>query len=488
MNLIAKNLVALAGSQFATWGLSLVLLVVVPHYLGDTQFGDLSFASSFVGLFALVASLGTMPFIIKETARDPSRVGIFVFNALVMKLVLAIVLGAAAIAMVHVLGYPPQTRTLVAAVCLGMLFSALNGPLVAGLQGEQRMGRTAVWTIVQRYAAGLATLVVLATHSGLVALALASGCTGVIALAANGAQLRSRLRGNMRLDLRLWKFLALGGLPFLVWDLASTIYGTIDVTMLSLMAGDAVVGWYVLAYKLVGVPGFLPSIFLTVLFPALSALGVGNAASFARLANRALRVIFFVSAPMAVGIAFVAADLLHLLRYPVAFEHSVLLIRIIAVHIPLVGLDTVMGALLMANDRQKQWTLIGCLAAVLNPLLNLVAIPLTMRVFGDGAIGASVVTVTTELFMFAGAVYLRPAGVLDRQTCLFLARCLLACAFLFAALFAARTTWLPVKVVMGIAVYGLASMSLRTVSLREVYRVGMQYFAPARLRRVSSVP
>jgi hypothetical protein len=147
----------------------------------------------------------------------------------------------------------------------------------------------------------------------------------------------------------------------------------------------------------------------------------------------------------------------------------------------------VMGTLLMANDRQKQWTVVACLAAVVNPLCNLAAIPLTTRAFGNGAIGASIVTVMTEVFMFGGALYLRPAGVLDRQTWLFLARCVLACAVLFAALFAARSAWFPAKVLIGIAVYSLASLLLRTASPREVYRVGIEHFLPSRLRGATGV-
>lgn len=486
MNVIAKNLAVMACSQFATWGLSLLMLIILPRYLGDTGFGDLSFATSFVGIFGLIAGLGSIPFIIKETARDQSLVGVYVFNALVMKVLLAACLSAAAIGVLDILHYPPTTLALVGAVCLGMAFGVITGPLIAGLQGQQRMGRTAFWGIVQRYVGAAATLVVLALHGGLVVLALASACTGAIAVAANGLQLLPRLRENMRVDLAVWKTIALGGLPFLIWDIASTIYGTIDVTMLSLMAGDAVVGWYALAYKLVGVPGFLPTILLMVLFPTLSRLGINNLPSFVRLANRALRVVFFVSAPMAVGIAFVAADLIRILHYPIGFNHSVSLVRIIAIHIPLVGLDTVMGSLLMANDRQKEWTIVGCLAAILNPLANMAAIPFTARLFGDGAIGASAVTVITEAFMFCGAIYLRPSGVFDRQTVLYLVRCLIVCTLLFAVLMGTVRLSFPLKVLIGSAVYAAMSVALRTVSPREIYRVGVQYFAPARLRSAST--
>lgn len=486
MRLIARNMAALLGSQVATWCAALVMVIIVPRHLGDTQFGRLSFAGAFVSFFGLFAGLGCGAFITREVARDRSRVGLYVFNALVMNVLLVVILSAAAIATAHALGYPAQTSLIVAIACMGMVFTTLNNLLVAGLAGEQRMGKAAAWGVVQQYAGSASVVAVVLAHKSLAAVALASTWSGIIGLAGNGAQLLRQVRAGARLDLRLWKALALGGLPFLLWNGILMIYGSIDTPMLSMMAGDATVGWYTLAYKLIGVPAFLAPIVVTAFFPSLSEHGASASPVFAGLANRALRIVFFVTAPMAAGIALVAGDVVSILHYPAGFAHTVPLIRILALHIPVVGIDMVLAATLMATDRQKGWIVVGALAAVLNITLNLVAIPATIRAFGNGAVGAAIVTVATELFMMGGAIYLRPAGILDRGTISFVLRSVLACLPMLAVVAVPGGAWLPAKIALGAAVYGGVSLALRTISVRELHRTGAELFSLVRLRAASS--
>lgn len=488
MGLIAKNMAALLGSQLATWAVSLVMIVIVPRQLGDGQFGRLSFAFAFVGFFGLLAGLGTSQFITKEVARDRSRTGYYVFNALVMNMVLSVMLSVAAVVAARALRYPAQTCLLVGAACVGLAINALNAPLVAGLQGEQRMGKTAAWSVVDKYASGGVLLAILVAHKSLVVVALAMASTGAISLIANSAQLFQQLRAGNRLDLGLWRVLALGGLPFLLWSLALTIYGSIDTPMLSMMAGDATVGWYTLAYRLIGVPAFFASIVVTACYPALSEHGEHASPFFASLANRALRLVFFTGAPIAVGTVLVAGDVIALLHYPAGFSHAAQLMRILALHVPVVGITMVLGMSLIARDRQKEWIAVAVVAAVLNPLVNLVAIPVTVRAFGNGAVGAAIVTVATEFVMLGGAVYLRPAGVLDRSTVSFLLRCLVACLLMAAAVRMAGNVELVVKVSVGVASYGIASIALRTLSLSQIQRTCLEITNRARPRSASSTP
>lgn len=489
MGQIAKNMMTLLGSQVATWGVGFLLLVILPQQLGDRQFGQLNFAGSFVTIFGLFAGLGAATFIVKQTARDSGRVGPYVYNSLLMNLTLASLLSVAAVASAYGLGYPARTCQVVAISCIGMALSALNGSLVAGLQGQQLMARTALWNVVGRYAGCVAVIGALAAGTGLLGVALAGSLVGLPSLLGNGAQIFRQLREGARLDLRLWKVLALGGMPFLFWSLVLTVYGSIDIVLLSKMANDAVVGWYALAYRLVGVPVFLATIMVTALFPQLSADGASASPQFNALVNRGVRVAFFAGAPMAAGIALVAGDMIAFLHYSSQFTHSVPLIQILALHIPVVGVTMLLGSALMARDRQKQWVVVGFVAAIFNPLANLIAIPATTRAFGNGAVGASIITVATELVMLGGAIYLLQSdGVFDRRTLGFVLRCLAACAAMMSAVVVARDVWFPARVVIGMVTYGLASLAVGTFSATDLRHWSDRAFAIMRPRGAPSIP
>jgi O-antigen/teichoic acid export membrane protein len=469
MSRIRRNFLSMTLSQGATMMLALLSVSIIPKYLGASSFGALTFATTFVGLFASVSLLGTGAFLVKTIARDPTRVGPYVFNALAMKLALSSLLAAIALGVAHVVGYPPQTFLIVAIGCLGMIIAALNDVFTAALQGLERMGRLALWTGIQQYAAGAVAIVLVLAGKGAAVYAFVITVGGMIPLVANGIHLWPEIWGHRKVDLGLWRTIAAGGIPFFLWGLLLFVYGSIDILMLESMTSSDVVGWYNLAYRWVGIPVVLPFLLATVVLPALSSLAIANEAEFRRLVNRAIQIALFAAIPMATGVAFVAGDIIRLFHYPAGYEHSVVLMQILAFHIPVVALDMVLVMALTATDRQKAWLIVGVIAVVVNPSLNLIAIPMTSRAFGNGAIGASIVTVLTELVVMAGAIYLRPTGVLDRATTSFSVRCAIAAALMVPALVAAAGLPLAVKVAIGAAVFATGAWALRLFSLRTAY-------------------
>jgi O-antigen/teichoic acid export membrane protein len=408
--------------------------------------------------------------LVKTLARDPSQLGAYLFNAVTMKLVLGSLLAAIAIAIAQAAGYPHETLLIIELGCLGMILAALNDILAAVLQAFEQMGRLALWQGIQLYAVGGIAIGLLLTHKGgVVAYALVIAVGAVIPLVANGYYLWPEVRGQMKLDLSLWRAMAVGGMPFFLWGALLLVYGSIDVLMLQGMTNSDVVGWYSLAYRWVGIPVALPMILATVVLPSLATLAHAHGPEFTRIVNRAVQIALFAAIPMAAGIALVANDIIHFLNYPAGFEHSVLLMQILAIHIPVVALDMVLATALTAKDRQKAWLVVGCAAVVVNPTLNLIAIPLTSHNYGNGAIGASMVTVTTEVVMMVGAIYLRPTGVLDRTTISFIVRCVGAALIMVPAVMMTAGLPLGMKIVVGTVTYACAAWALRLFSVRPAW-------------------
>jgi O-antigen/teichoic acid export membrane protein len=236
-------------------------------------------------------------------------------------------------------------------------------------------------------------------------------------------------------------------------------------------------------------PAGFSSIVVSATMPSMSANAVKEStAEFTRLANRSICLVLVFGLPASFGIALVAGDIFSLLHYQAGYESAVILIQILALHIPIVGMDMVLGSALIAADRQKQWTIIGCGAAALNPLLNLIAIPLAIHAFNNGAIGAAIITVATEIFMMIGALAIRPRGIMDRATVSYAVRCAAASVVMVPVVLAVGTAALPVKMAAGVIAYGLASLALGTVSL-DGFRGGAEgRFEPSRFLKTITVP
>jgi hypothetical protein len=115
---------------------------------------------------------------------------------------------------------------------------------------------------------------------------------------------------------------------------------------------------------------------------------------------------------------------------------------------------------------------VSALAAVFNPLLNLAAIPITNQLFNNGAVGAAIVTVLTELILLVGLLRLRPEGVLDRPTAKVLGRTLAASLTMVPVVLALHDTPLAVQILAGVITYAAASVAFRTISIDEIRTFG----------------
>lgn len=469
MSVIGRNLVWLFISQVLTWAVSIVILIVAPRRLGPTDFGLLSFVTSYVAIFAFVGVLGTGAFITRAVARDPDLLTSYVYNGLALKCATWIVVGGAAVGLGFILGYPPTTMILIALAVVGLFFILLNDVIVGGLAGLNRLARPAMWSVIQIYLSSALVLLVLVTNHGVVALSFVVTLTVLVPTVANGRNVwRLMQRHRRRIELSVWNTLVRGGLPLMVLGGLILLYGTIDVPLLEAMTNSAEVGEYVLAYRWVGVPVFVAAVVVNAVAPTLSSLAHTSRSEFVELANRSLRGVMAVSMPAAAGIFVIAYQLIDLLYRDQGFDDSALLIRILAVHIPLAALSTVLGAVLIASDRQNRYVRVALIAAISNPPMTVALIALTKHVMHDGAIGAAIATVLTECFMCAGAYALQRDGVFDRSTTLYGGRVVLACVVMALPLLIADGLNIFVKIAAGVILYGLAAFALGVLKPAEV--------------------
>ena len=463
-----RSMVRFGLAQPITWASSTVLAVLLPRFLGDANYGRLGFALGLTLIAGQLANLGVSVYLTKEVARAPERAGELVVSGLCMRLPLSVAAALVAVAVVTVGPSDETTRTVVLVLCLGILLDAIRAVVQGTLQGLHRMTTLAAYPAVSgAIYAGAATLA-LTKGSGVVAVAVAYVTGQTIATLICGVALWRAVPHVPRPTWRVIRLLLIGGLPFFVWQAALAVYGQIDSILLTYLTNDtAVVGWYVAAYRVVTLPIFVPTVLMTLVFPALSA-AASDAARFNGIARRSVQVVLLATMPMALGTMLLPDRIVQALHWSESFQHSILPIVLLAPSFPLVAVDMMIGTALNARDRQRQWALTGVAAAVLNPALNLFLIPYTQAHFGNGAIGAATVTTLTELFMMVVGLVLMPRGVFDRATAGWALRCLVACLVMAAVVVLLRGAFLPIPVVVGAMTYVAASLSLGTLSLSDI--------------------
>jgi O-antigen/teichoic acid export membrane protein len=466
---VVRNILALLVNQVGTWIITLILTIVLPRYLGVDQFGLYSFAIAFVGFFALGMKLGTGTYLTWRIPREPEIAGRLTFNTLLLQIPLILACSAVAIAILPFIDSNPLAIQLTLVVLVASGVSSFSSTLSSALAGLEIMKAPAFIALFSA-AVGMA-LVVAATqfHVGLLGIASIAIIAELITLAAVTFYALPRLHLHPKVDMTLWRPILLGGLPFFAWSVVLLFYWQIDITMIKVMVPDhanAVVGWYAAASRLTNIPLFLPMIVIAPLLPALSAERNADSAKFRDMVSRSLRLVTLVALPAGVGVMILSNQVTDLLHYPPGFGPVSILLRILALAVPLVAIDMILGTALIAAGSQRAWTVVGVAAGIFNPIVNLWAIPFTQSTFGNAAIGAAVVTVATELLMFIGALYLRPKGVFTRWDVWYTVRCLIATAVMapVVILFSRITNvGLFASMIYGVITYATAAYTLKLV-------------------------
>ncbi len=486
MSLVGRNMTWLLLSQVATWVLSLFVAVAVPRLLGAELLGTYNVTVAYVGFFTLAAGLGTSILMTREIARDRSILGVYVYNAVGLKLVVVALLSTLALGLAVLLPFTDEMMILVAIGCVGMLIFVLNEVTFSTLSGLQRMGRASVWQVISVYVASIGGILVLAGDGTVVTYAIVMTGATIIPLLATAAIVWPMVRPeDRRLDLGVWRHLIRAGVPLMMLTVFNQIYNTVDVPILGAIAGLTTVGWYGVAYRWAGIPIFIATAVVGSHYPEMSIHGKTGGPPFVALVNRAVKITLLASIPAAVGLAVIAPDLISWLYPNGEYDNSVRPLQILALQIPITSMDTVLATALIASDRLRKYLVVAGFAAALNPIMCIVLINVALDAWDNGAIGTALATATTELFVMSCALYLSARGVMNRSMVSWTARCILASLTIVAVGLLAGAGHVTVQVVLGVVAFGVAALVFRVVSpamVRQGFAQGRRVVGGVRSR------
>jgi O-antigen/teichoic acid export membrane protein len=141
---------------------------------------------------------------------------------------------------------------------------------------------------------------------------------------------------------------------------------------------------------------------------------------------------------------------------------------ILAFCIPPIYLNIILATVLLAAKRQRVWTIVMAIAAVVNPLFNLVLIPLTQHRYHNGAIGASISLVLTEVLMDVVGLWLVGRHILARRGVTRCSAAVLASAGMAGAAYLARPLGPQIALLAGFLAFGVLVPVLRVVRREEL--------------------
>jgi O-antigen/teichoic acid export membrane protein len=251
--------------------------------------------------------LGFNQLMIREIARDKILAKKYLGNILIIKLFLSIMFIVLVVIAVNLLQYPSDTKMIVYIVGAYTILISIGGLFRAVFHAFEKMEYDSLLAIIRQIVVVSIGLILLFLGYDLIQVVSVYLIGGIVDIVLGSVVMVKKFtKPRFELDLTFWKISIINAIPFGLTSIFIIIFIRVDTVMISIMVGDAPVGWYNAAVTLVMGLSFIPSVFSSALFPVLSRLHVSSIESLERSYETAFRYLFIIAFPIGIGTTLLA--------------------------------------------------------------------------------------------------------------------------------------------------------------------------------------
>lgn len=461
-NTFLKNAGVMMAAQIITWSLSLVLAAILPRYLGVTSVGKYQLALSLWGITGVVIGFGMDTLLTKEIARAPAKLNDLFGISLIVRAAFYIIGFAILAIYARIIGFPQETTTILYIIGFSTLFGQFSSSTRATLQGLERMEFISLADIVSKVLITISSILLLLMGYGVVFIAGLVVLASAVSFGIQYYFLNKLPAFRLRFDWQNIPWMLKNSLPYLLSNIFLVGYLQIDVVLISLFVSEDGVGWYSTASVLFSTLLFIPTVFLTAVFPILSRTYEENPNSMPNIISKSFKFLFVLSIPIGFGLICIA-DPFVILLYGPEFTNSGPILAIFGVVLILMYQNMLLSQFLVSINRQKALVVIMAIATFLSIPLDMILIPWCESLFNNGAMGGALAFVITEAGMVIVSLYLLPRGWLGRTNLWLVAKGTLAGLGMISAVWWWRDAFIIFPIILGASTYFTLIWILRVI-------------------------
>ena len=365
----------------------------IVRYLGPEQFGLLSFATAFVGLFGAFATLGLQGIVVREIVLNTERAPEILGTTAILQLIGGI--ATYLLILVAITYLRPDdaiARTIVAILGSTTLFKASE---ISVYWFEYKvLSKYTVWVQNGIFLFFVAVkIIAILEQASLIAfvwIIMAEAMFTAIMLLGIMNIKHNLLFTKLRVSTKCAKSLLKNSWPLLLSGLSISLYMKIDQIMIQEMLGKYEVGIYSAAVKLTEAWYFIPMVIAASLYPTLVKYKQESEMLFYEKFQNFSDLLFYLSLPIA-GFIIIFNNQITLLLLDANYIDSSAVLAIYALGGIVVALAVAQAQFWITFNLQKQLLIITAGSAFLNIILNYFMIPVY------GVEGAALSTVISNV-------------------------------------------------------------------------------------------
>lgn len=463
---LGSNIAVLAASQAVTWSMSLLWTLVVPRVLGPARMGILVSAWSATAILGVVLGLGTRNFLVRELVTSPRDGPSLLGTAVVLRICLFPLFLAAVVGYSRLAHFGSEMTSVLYLATGATFLTLLAEPMQAAFQAVERMEYLAYSEMLNKTVQSVGAIAIAIIGFGTVGLTACWLTVAGALVVLNAWWVRPHVGVALRTNAARMRSMVTASTAYWAFGVFYMVYLWIDSAMLGLMVRPEVVGWYGVPTKLFTTLMFVPVILSTAWLPRLVSAFEEGRGRLHTAARAPIELVIILSLPICVAVATTAGPVIRLL-YGRSYGPAGPVLVILGLCLPPMYLNIMLNQVLVAAKRPMAWTWVMIGATVVNPLLNFVLIRACQSRLGNGAIGAAVSLLLTEILIVIVGTLIVGRQLVDVTSLHRLGRAGLAALAMWGAMRATSGLGLAVTGVAGATTFAIAAGTLRVATAQE---------------------
>jgi O-antigen/teichoic acid export membrane protein len=368
----------------------------IQNLIGSTEFGLYFSLFSFSLIINIILDFGVTNFNNRSISQNPSKISIFFFNILTLKLILALVYIAVVFILAAAFGYEKLQVKILFLLVINQFLSSVILYLRSNISGLQFYTTDCFLSVLDRsimiilcslalWGNILGRTITIIDYIHIQTMSYLTTIIIILTILFKKAP-KLEFKININTAFQLLK----DCIPYAVLFFLMSVYNRIDSVMLERMLPDGKLqaGIYAQSFRILDAFSMFAILFPSLLLPMFARLLVSKE-SVVPLMRLSSRIIFVCAVSVAIACSVYSGPLIALLyRENVQFSSGVFSILIIS-FIP-ISISYIFGTLLTANGNLKLLNYISLGALIINCILNYLLIP------GFQAIGSAWTCLITQ--------------------------------------------------------------------------------------------
>lgn len=402
MNKVIKNASWIIGCKVVQAILNLVVSMLTARYLGPSNYGVITYASSLVAFVVPLVRLGLDGILVQEFVEHPERNGEVIGTATMLTMVSSF-LGVLGVWAFTTVVNQNETETIVVSVLYSTsLFFQMLELIQYWYQAKLLSKYVSLVSLVSRMFVSAYKIYIIVEQKSIYYFSIVNALDFLLISIALFVIYYKIGGQNISFSLSIARRMLSKSKHFIISGMMVSVFTQADKIMLKLMNGDAESGYYSVAVTCAGMSVFVFSAIIDSFRPVIFENKKSDVLLYKRNTIRLYSIIIYMALIQSMILTLFAPIIIRLL-YGSKYLPAIDILRIITWYSAFSYLGAARNIWFLAEGRQKYIWITNMIGAISNIACNAILIPVY------GACGAAVASVITQfLTNFALSFFIKP--------------------------------------------------------------------------------